>query len=195
MRQRSFAPRHSRPARTRAFWIGPMVASLAAVQPNATRARSVGVPAARSNQQGNCKSYAHQPQYSEGLSANDHDQDGRLFPVRDGRQNYLGPTAVMGVRPSSGQAAVALAVRRDSKEIANRMKVSRYKVKACYARHDQDESPLPLDGYSDYYRDAIVVVTRSFSPVAIHPLMFNCCDSPDLYFSSWFSLGNWNELC
>src|SRR2546429_4640252 len=63
---------------------------------NATRARSVGVSAARSNQQGHCESHEHQPQHSEGLSADDHDQDGRLFPGRNGRQNYHGPTAVMG---------------------------------------------------------------------------------------------------
>src|SRR5947207_12435607 len=127
MRQTTFAPEHSRPARTGALWISCIVASLAAVQPHATRARSVGVSAARSNQQGHCESHEHQPQHSEGLSANDHDQDGRLFPGRNGRQNYLVPTAVVGPSFSATQFRSGrqwyLPQDMSSKEIVNRMKV------------------------------------------------------------------------
>ena len=94
MRQRSFPPEHSRPARARALWIGSIVASLATVQSHATRTGSFGVSAARFNQQGDCKSHGHQPQHGEGLCANDHDQDRRLLPVRNGGQNSPRPATV-----------------------------------------------------------------------------------------------------
>ena len=101
MYQGTLSAHHSGPTRTRALSISSSVASLSTIQPHAARARSAGALVARHKEQGNCKSDEYQPQYSEGLSATDHDQDGSLFAFCNCGENYDDPTNRWGLNRAS----------------------------------------------------------------------------------------------
>src|ERR1700746_803558 len=73
------------------------------------------------------QSHEHQPKHREGLSADDHDQDGRVFPLGSGGQNYHEPTAVIGVgllffsSASNPSEVGAIGLRGGRREYPNRV--------------------------------------------------------------------------